>query len=118
MPRAFIKGLLSADLTTLFIPQEPKVIDPQAVDESLWITFDVFPGTHKFRSRQYIVGIGGGAGGVSVDAAATPVDNYDYVFLAAASHNDGAAGHRLGFHVRDVATGQRIPIFSSEDRLI
>ncbi len=118
MPRAFIKTLLSADLTSLFIVQEPKVLDPQAVDESLWLTFDILTGTHKFRSRTVTTFLGGGAGGIEVFQPVVPPDNYDYVFGAVAKHNDGAAGHRLAIVIKDLTSGLVFPIDSSEDRLI
>ncbi len=111
MPRAFIKGLLSADLTSLFVPQEPKVLDPQAVDESLWLTYELLTGTHKFRSYT-AVDVAATLGVAEILTAVTPADNYDYVFLCAATHNDTVA-HILQVIMQDTITAKRYSIMTA-----
>src|SRR5260370_7219007 len=86
MARFFIKGHLSADLTSLFVPREPKGLDPQAVDESLWLTYELLTGTPKFRSYT-AVAVASTLGAAATLTAVPPPPNHHYPFLLSAPHN-------------------------------
>src|SRR5260370_18799802 len=111
MSGACWEGLLAGVVRWLFVTQEPKGLDPQAVDESLWLTYELLTGTPKLRSYTAVDGAAT-LGVAEILTAVTPADNYDYVFLCAATHNDTVA-HILQVIMQDTITAKRYSIMTA-----
>ena len=77
MPR-IIKPEVAADLSELFIPQEPRLLSPDSISAELMLTQALLTGTHKFRGIA-LTTINGAANGLTVNSLAVPADRYWYV---------------------------------------
>ncbi len=85
-----VKAEIAQDLTDLFPPLEPISLSPTSISDELLQTFDLLPGTHRFRSVQQI-DVTGLVGAVSVNSPTVPDGFYDYVIAWQMSHNDPVA---------------------------